>query len=119
MMNDVRIYTGKLFYDGSYTDQLQWVKFDDVRSELTRLRNKVAALTLVAYGTPENPKSQNEPKAGLPCKLDGACAGQNSVRQMCWPCQIRWHQQQAANIERALLAGEKPKRIEPRGDENR
>lgn len=62
-MTNVRVYTGKLYYDGSYTDTFQWVKLDDVRSELERLRNKVAALTIVAYGTPENPRSPVEPEA--------------------------------------------------------
>jgi len=53
------------------------------------------------------------------CKRDGTCPGQTSVRQMCWPCQARWHRQQADAIEHALRTGEKQPQIAPRGEENR
>jgi hypothetical protein len=37
LANHVRIYTGRLFYDGSYTDEQRWVKaeaFEALRSRL-------------------------------------------------------------------------------------
>jgi hypothetical protein len=61
-------------------------------------------------------KAAVEPPAELACKQDGACARQNSVRQMCWPCQMRWHRKNADEIEACLRADEKPPRIEPRGE---
>jgi hypothetical protein len=38
LANHVRIYTGRLFYDGSYTDEQRWVKaelFEALRERLT------------------------------------------------------------------------------------
>jgi hypothetical protein len=37
LANHVRVYTGRLFYDGSYTDEQRWVKaeaFEALRSRL-------------------------------------------------------------------------------------
>lgn len=36
-------------------------RFEQAAEMVERLNNKVAALTLLAYGTPENPKSPDEP----------------------------------------------------------
>ena len=59
---NMRLLGDESFYECKTVD----AEFERMDGEIERLRNKVAALTIVAYGTPENPKSPVEPGGERP-----------------------------------------------------